>query len=87
MSSLSTIHFDLESPPTSFRSVSLNVKKNRYASPDMKVLISKYKKKKIRKKIKELIPDLKSNFKTINISNKKIIEDNKKEFPNINTFS
>ena len=87
MSSLSTIHFDLESPPTSFRSVSLNVKKNRYASPDMKVLISKYKKKKIRKKIKELIPDIQSNFKTINISNKKIIEDNKKEFPNINTFS
>ncbi len=41
----STIEFDLKTTPISFRSLILNTKKNRYASPDMKLLISKYKKK------------------------------------------
>ena len=91
MSSISTNQVETESRPTSLRSISLNVKKkNKYLSPNMKVLMSSIKKKKIRQKIKELMPQIKSNFKTINITKKNTIEEKqelKDELPNINAFS
>ena len=69
MSSISTNQVETESRPNSLRSISLNVeKKNKYLTPNMKVLMSSIKKKKIRQKIKELMPQIKSNFKTINIT-------------------
>ena len=82
----STIEFDLKTTPISFRSLILNTKKNRYASPDMKLLISKYKKKLPNKKNKtNIIPDLRND---LNINSRyNTVENDKKIFPNIHAFS
>ena len=85
-STTSTIQFELKTTPISLRSLILNTKKNRYASPDMKLLISKYKKQFPYKRNKlKIIPDLKND---LNINSRyNTVDNNKKFFPSIHTFS
>jgi len=87
-STTSTIQFDLKNSPIIYRSLIINTKKNRYASPDMKLLISKYKKQFPYKKNKNkntIFPDLKYD---LNINSRyNTVENNKKILPHIHTFS
>ncbi len=77
MSTSSTIKVDFDSAPTTYRSTT-SENQRRYASAKMNVLISKYKNVFKRKKFVSFIPDVISNFQTINYSNK-ILKDKKNQ--------
>ena len=82
--SCSTIQFGFDSTLNSFRTSSQKNKRNKYATPKMKILMTHYKDKYRFQREKLLMPlpsDLSTNFQTINFSS----DNNNKNHEKINS--